>query len=166
MVQRYKPDELEMIGMHPESDGDYVDYEDYTALEREMDELQAKVIEQDDKLCKAEKRLEVACHVKADDKVGFDFAVLDKIDSLERERDKVRNIVKFLEERLRHYYKVMEKRYNRIEDLESENALLRKRLEPIEAAHREYEEYPSSAIVKRDAYDKAINRCMKLKEEE
>jgi len=105
---------------------------DYDALERERDELQAKVIEQDDKLCKAEKRLEVACHVKADDKVGFDFAVLDKIDSLEQERDKVRNIVKFLEERLRHYYKVMEKRYNRIEDLESENALLRKRMEPIE----------------------------------
>lgn len=76
-----------------------------------------------------EKRLEIACHIKADDKVGFDFAVLDKIDSLEQD-----------------------------------NALLRKRLEPIEAAHREYEEYPSSAIVKRDAYDKAINRCMGLGE--
>ena len=33
-----------------------------------------------------------------------------------------------------------------------------------EAAHREYEEYPSSAIAKKDAYDKAINRCMELKE--
>ena len=41
MVQRYRPDELEMIGMHPESDGDYVDYADYIALERELDELKA-----------------------------------------------------------------------------------------------------------------------------
>lgn len=88
MVQRYRPDELEMIGMHPESDGDYVDYADYIALERELDELKA------------------------------------------------------------------------------DNALLRKRLEPIETAHREYKEYPSSAIVKRDAYDKAISKCMELKEGE
>jgi hypothetical protein len=53
----------------------------------------------------------------------------------------------------------------KVKELEAENALLRKRLEPIEAAHREYEEYPSSAIVKRDAYDKAINRCMVLKDD-
>lgn len=39
MVQRYRPDELEMIGMHPESDGDYVDYEDYAALEQWIQEL-------------------------------------------------------------------------------------------------------------------------------
>lgn len=144
-----------------------------------------------------------------------DYAALEKrCEEAERERDKVRNIVKLLEERLRHYYKVMEKRYNRIEDLESENAMLRKqveqklkieqldclrrirdavgdngkmmqdelvdhiadlskmvetlrkRMEPIESAHREYKNYPSSAIVKRDAYDKAISKCMELKEGE
>ena len=104
--------------MHPESDGDYVDYEDYAALERERDELQAKVIGQDDKLYKAEKRLEVACHVKADDKVGFDFAILDKMDALERERD----------------------------ELKAENARLKARLEPIESAYAKFKDYPLSAI--------------------
>ena len=44
--------------------------------------------------------------------------------------------------------------------LEAENALLRKQLEPIEAAYTEYKGYPLSAIVKRDAYNQAINRCM------
>lgn len=55
---------------------------------------------------------------------------------------------------------------DKIKEIVADNALLRKRLEPIEAAHREYKEYPSSAIVKRDAYDKAINQCMELKEGE
>ena len=45
MVQRYRPDELEMIGMHPESDGDYVDYEDYAALEQRVKELAAEIAE-------------------------------------------------------------------------------------------------------------------------
>mgnify|MGYP001240441992 CR=1 FL=1 len=43
----------------------------------------------------------------------------------------------------------------KVKELEAENAMLKARLEPIEAAHREYEEYPSSAIVKRDAFDGA-----------
>ena len=93
MVQRYRPDELEMIGMHPESDGDYVDYADYTALERERDELLQKV-----------------------------------------------------------------------QVLEKENALLRKRLEPIDVAHMKYKDYPLSAISKRNAYSRAINQCMELEE--
>jgi hypothetical protein len=42
--------------------------------------------------------------------------------------------------------------------------MLKARLEPIETAHREYKNYPSSAIVKRDAYDKAISKCMELKD--
>ena len=52
----------------------------------------------------------------------------------------------------------------RCKELEDENALLRKRLEPIEAAYKEYKEYPLSAIVKRDAYNQAINRCMEIGE--
>ena len=48
--------------------------------------------------------------------------------------------------------------------LEAENARLRKRLEPIEAAYNTYKEYPTSAIVKRDAYNQAINRCMEIGE--
>lgn len=43
-----------------------------------------------------EKRLEIACHVKADDKVGFDFAILDKMDALERERDELTERVREL----------------------------------------------------------------------
>lgn len=54
---------------------------------------------------------------------------------------------------------------DKIQEIVAENALLGKRLEPIEAAYREYKEYPSSAIVKRDAYDKAINSCMVLKDD-
>lgn len=147
MVQRYNlifPENGDdgVVGVTDSEFGRFVRHADYTALERERDELQEELhqklmysggeisrLEADNGLLM--KRLEVACHVKADDKVGFDFAVLDKIDSLERERDKVRNIVKFLEERLRHYYKVMEKRYNRIEDLESENAMLKKQLDAL-----------------------------------
>lgn len=98
-----------------------------------------------------EKRLEIACHVKADDKVGFDFAILDKMDALERERDESR--------------KWASAQAVFINKLEAENALLRKRLEPIEAAYNTYKEYPSSAIVKRDVYDKAINSCMVLKDD-
>lgn len=48
--------------------------------------------------------------------------------------------------------------------LEAENARLRKRLEPIEAAYNTYKEYPTSAIVKRNAYNQAINKCMKIGE--
>lgn len=113
MVQRYRlifPENGDdgVVGVIDSEFGRFVRHADYTALERERDELQAKVIEQDDKLYKAEKRLEVACHVKADDKVGFDFAVLDKIDSIERERDelteRVRELAKVDAEEYIHQY--------------------------------------------------------------
>lgn len=98
-----------------------------------------------------------------------DYAAIEKrCEEAERERDKVRNIVKFLEERLRHYYKVMEKRYNRIEDLESENALLRKRMEPIEEVYANWYELdgeePSVQICK-DLME-AIKKCVELREAE
>jgi hypothetical protein len=53
----------------------------------------------------------------------------------------------------------------KVKELEDENTMLKARLEPIETAHRAYKNYPSSAIVKRDAYDKAINSCMVLKDD-
>lgn len=43
-----------------------------------------KAFDQKDKrIAELERRLKIACHVKADDKVKFDWAVLDKIDELE-----------------------------------------------------------------------------------
>jgi len=50
----------------------------------------------------------------------------------------------------------------KVKELEAENAMLKARLEPIETAHREYEEYPSSAIVKRDAYRELENAAIAL----
>jgi hypothetical protein len=47
-----------------------------------------------------------------------------------------------------------------------ENALLRKRLEPIESTYAKFKDYPLSAISKRNAYSRAINQCMELKEGE
>lgn len=41
-------------------------------------------------LAQLRKRLEVACHIKADDPAGFDYAVLDRIGELEAERDEWR----------------------------------------------------------------------------
>ena len=63
MVQRYRPDELEMIGMHPESDGDYVDYEDYAALEqrvKELNELGRLLKEAKTKIAELEAALDLA----------------------------------------------------------------------------------------------------------
>jgi len=52
----------------------------------------------------------------------------------------------------------------RIEELEAENAALRKRLEPIEFAYSLYADYPMSAMTVRNAYRVAIKQCMELKE--
>jgi len=54
----------------------------------------------------------------------------------------------------------------KLKELEAENATLKARLEPIEVAHMEYKDYPLSAISKRNAYSRAINQCMELKEGE
>lgn len=54
----------------------------------------------------------------------------------------------------------------KMKELEAENAMLKARLEPIEVAHMKYKDYPLSAISKRNAYSRAINQCMELKEGE
>ena len=48
-------------------------------------EIQAEITALRTRLEEAEKRLAVACHVKADDKVGFDLEILDKLEQAERE---------------------------------------------------------------------------------
>ena len=102
MVKRYEPDDLEIIGMRRDDDGDYVDYSDYADLEQRCKELE---------------------ETNLNNVAMADYQIAELKDGI---------------------------------------ALLRKRLEPIEAAYKEYKEYPLSAIVKRDAYDKAINRCMEI----
>ena len=56
---------------------------------------------------------------------------------------------------------------DKFSELDAENARLKARLEPIEEAYQKYGSYPLSAIVKRNAFEKAIEKVyMKLKEEE
>jgi hypothetical protein len=51
---------------------------------QDIHEAILKAFDQKDKrIAELERRLKIACHVKADDKVKFDWAVLDKIDELE-----------------------------------------------------------------------------------
>ena len=136
MVKRYEPDDLEIIGMRRDDDGDYVDYSDYAALEQELhmiDELLAR-------------RPALADFDTRVDKIAHAINTASQRDALERERDMWSGIAADQDVQLAKYSR--------------DNALLRKRLEPIEAAYKEYKEYPLSAIVKRDAYNQAINRCM------
>jgi hypothetical protein len=131
MVQRYRPDELEMIGMHPESDGDYVDYADYTALERELqmiDELMARRPALDD--CKTRY-----------DKISKVITTAAQKDALERERDELKEA--FAKDE-KAYAELSEKYFR----LEQDNALLRKRLEPIKTA--------AIALVQRLELDKDV----------
>jgi len=58
MVKRYEPDELEIIGMRRDDDGDYVDYADYAALEQRVRELAAEIAEP------SIKELDVLCRIR------------------------------------------------------------------------------------------------------
>ena len=90
-------------------------------------------------------------NIPVEDEKDKKIAALEKrCDELERENQRINN------ENIELTVRLFEAR--------KDNALLRKRLEPIEAAYNTYKEYPTSAIVKRDAYNQAINRCMEIGE--
>jgi len=128
MVQRYRPDELEMIGMHPESDGDYVDYADYIALERELqmiDELMARRPALDD--CKTRY-----------DKISKVITTAAQKDALERELDELkadnallRKQIEEIEESRDEWRRQWYLSEAGLSAAEKEVERLRKRLEPV-----------------------------------
>ena len=128
MVQRYRPDELEMIGMHPESDGDYVDYADYIALERELqmiDELMARRPALDD--CKTRY-----------DKISKVITTAAQKDALERELDELkaenallRKQIEEIEESRDEWSRQWYLSEAGLSAAEKEVERLRKRLEPV-----------------------------------
>lgn len=74
----------------------------------------------------------------------------EKIAAIERERDESRK------------WAAAQARF--INKLEAENALLRKRLEPIEIVHRNWHDYKGDSPMRFADYMSAIYRCMELKE--
>jgi cell fate (sporulation/competence/biofilm development) regulator YmcA (YheA/YmcA/DUF963 family) len=56
---------------------------DMDSVEKSRQAILQAFAEKDKRIAELERRLKIACHVKADDKVKFDWAVLDKIDELE-----------------------------------------------------------------------------------
>jgi len=55
---------------------------DLHQLRKDKEDLGRALFEAEEKVVELRKRLDIACHIKADDKVSFDWAVLDKIDTL------------------------------------------------------------------------------------
>ena len=149
MVQRYDPyldrdeDSVFSAIMVLRENGDYYHRDDYAALEQRCRELMQEIVE-----------LEAA-----QDRFPTVSDYENMRDDLDKSEARCKEVAKI-------YELSVKIAISKNEALEAENALLRKRLEPIEAAYNTYKEYPTSAIVKRDAYDKAINQCMELKDGE
>jgi hypothetical protein len=56
---------------------------------RSLRQETARLNAADNRISELEKQLAIACHVKTDDKVSFDWAVLTKIDELEKENSEM-----------------------------------------------------------------------------
>jgi hypothetical protein len=135
MVQRYR---ITCDGrLKPTTDDNsVVEYTEYAALEQRVRELAAEIAEPS----------------------------IKELDVLYRIRQAVGDNGKMMQDELVDHIAGLSKK---VRELEAELAGANKdieRLEPIEAAYNTYKEYPTSAIVKRDAYNKAINQCMEIGE--
>lgn len=119
----------EYVGILPASDGNYIPYSDYTTLERENAELVEKV-----------KGLE------------------ERIKLLTNEAMKDYQSLSMLEEHRRDLIEYFNKADGKMKALESENALLRKRLEPIDEAWNTRSVYTVLEYV--DVMYEAIKKCI------
>lgn len=107
------------------------------------------------------------CHGHVEREDGYYVLYSDYL-VLEQERDELREMVKKFSDELDHNLKDCEYLHEKMDNLEAENATLRKRLEPIEEWwDRNCSEYIRKKHQKWDAsmYE-AIEKAMELKEGE